>query len=460
MDRDSLDDISPPPYTRRRMRAAAPPSVRTTTRSIEDVAVFCETHLSTMIRGSGETYAAHGKEVSMCLREITNDESLVAVAMLHDLLVHPEGEALLEVAPLEIEERALVRSMFTLRRLHIDEKTDDLDMVMDAFTENPRLLMLRMAHRLNDVRHLSRFTRKRRKQMTRETLHMYTAIAGRLGFHRWRWQMEDLCFQELHPKTAMRVRENFEARKELDEACLKHTQDFLQENFSKRSINCSIDVRIKGDYSTYRKMILKKRPFEEIVDRLALRILVETPDDCYRALGIVHSCMHPIPGKLKDYIGTPKENGYRSIHTIVYPLPGVTEQPIEIQIRTFDMHREAEIGPASHADYKQWAYALTSRHTRANLTRNLAHLRSFARSPRQFEQALMRHFREDRLIIFDEQNNLHHLPRSSTALDFVQQSGFASPETVQGVRINGRVRPLETSLRDGDTVEIHGPSAN
>lgn len=424
------------------------------TSRLQKVQAYADTFLKTITRGSGETYAAHGKEVARVLSEVAADASILAIATLHDILVHPDGQTLLHASPLTEDERSIVQRMHMLRRLHIDANTDDLDLVIDSFVEDPRLMLLRMAHRLNDIRHLSRFSTKRRKELAHETLHMYSAISGRLGFQRWRWQMEDICFLALQPKIAGAIQKEFDQCRKVDLACLKHTSTFLEKQFSENGMKVVMDERIKGLYSTYRKMILKKKRFDELTDRLALRILVPTQDDCYRALGIIHSCMHAIPGKLKDYIGTPKENGYRSIHTVVFPLPGVSVLPIEIQIRTADMHKECEYGIASHTDYKDLTYALTCQPARANLFRNLEQLRSLSRTPVQFEEALRTYFREDDIILFDPDNKLYHMRRPVTALDFACGSLQMNPFTITGARVNGRKQPLSVLLRDGDTVDI------
>lgn len=418
------------------------------------IRAYADAHLKDILRGSGESYAEHGREVAEVLHEVMDDESILAIATLHDILVHPDGPALLADAPLTPDERSMVERMHRLRRLHIDENTDDLDLVIGAFVEDPRLMFLRMAHRLNDIRHLSRFKKARRRELTHETLHMYSAISGRLGFHRWRWQMEDICFLELQPKTAKRIQKEFEASKKIDHTCLQHTTDFLLKTLHKQGIHAFIDQRIKGIYSTYRKMILKNRQFDELTDRLALRILVPTLEDCYKTLGIVHSVMHAIPGKFKDYIGTPKENGYRSLHTVVYPLPGVSVLPLEIQIRTEAMHKECEYGIASHTDYKDLTYALTSKSARVNLFRNLESLRMLSHSPEQFENALRTSFKEDDIVLFDPENNVYHLHPPATALDFACVSLHMNPRTISGTRVNGRKQSLGVKLRDGDTVEI------
>src|SRR3989344_4348353 len=380
---------------------------------------FARRHLSALRRRSGESYAEHGREVAMVLYECCKDPALIAIALLHDLPVHPDGGELLAKSPLNSNERGIVQKMHALRRLHIDAKTEDLDLAIEAFMQDTRLLPLRMAHRLNDIRHFARFPQKLRRQIAHESLHMYTAIAGRLNMHLWRYEMEDRCFAILQPKMTEHLRERFKQMEKLDHACLHQTMTFLSRRLKKQRIPCELQHRIKGIYSTYRKMAIKRRTFEELTDRLAIRVIVPDTDSCYRALGIIHGAMHAVPGKLKDYIGMPKENSYRSIHTVVYPLPGVTEQPIEIQIRSRIMHEESEFGSSAHGEYKAAFYSLRNNHSRVNLFRNLQSLRAEARSPKQFEQALRKYFSEDHLAVFDHQNNLYHLKKPATVLDFL-----------------------------------------
>lgn len=414
---------------------------------------FGTAHLHSLTRRSGESYGEHGCEVALALAEFSTDPSLLSVAILHDILVHPEGDALLAAAPLSAEERSLIGKLHPLRRLHIDANTEDLDRVIDAFTEDPKLLPIRMAHRLNDVRHLQRFEASLKRQIVKETLHMYTAIAGRLGLHAWRHEMEDICFLILQPKIAALLQKKVDEMRATDEACLAHASKFLQKMLKKHGIQSELHTRYKTLYSTYRKMAIKKKRFEELTDRLAIRVLVPQTRDCYLALSVVHAVFHPIPGKLKDYIGAPKENGYRSIHTVIYPLPGVTEQPIEIQIRTKEMHDECEFGAMQHGEYKNAVYALGARPARVNLFRSLALLREEARSPAQFTEALRTYFRDDHIALFDSQNNLYHMKDPVTALDFVCHVHGKRVVRLKSVAINGRTREMDTKLSDGDTVE-------
>lgn len=397
----------------------------------------------------------HGLEVALVLREASADPSLLCIALLHDAPLHPSGTTILLRSPLTAEERALSERMHQLRRMHIDENTKDLDAFLQAFADDERLFVLRMAHRVNDVRHLQRFVPALRRRIAHETLHMYTAIAGRIGMHTWRTEMEDICFAFLHPRIVQSLQRKYKAYKSVDDACMRHTRAFLQRALKMNGIQSVLSLRKKGLYSTYRKMALKRRTFEELTDRLAIRIVVDSRDECYRALGVIHASMHPIPGKLKDYIGAPKENGYRSIHTVVYPLPGVTEQPMEIQIRSRAMHAACEFGAAAHGEYKRLLYTLDTGLARVQLLSNLESLREEVHSPAQFSDALRRYYRDDHVPVFASEGGLYHLRSPATALDFICHAFSDRCAFLASVRINGRLRPPATTLHAGDTVEPH-----
>jgi guanosine-3',5'-bis(diphosphate) 3'-pyrophosphohydrolase len=419
-------------------------------RSLE----FVFQHLSEIQRKSGENYAEHGIQTAMTLSEVTSDISLLKAAVLHDFFLHNDSERLVRESPLNSDEIELARKMHQLRGLVIDSRTKDLDKVLSSFIQDERLFPMRMAHRLNDVRQLKNFQPRLRRKIAKETLHMYTALASRLGMHAWRYEMEDICFKEVHPTIAFELEDKFNKLRSFDEECLFQTKKFLSERFEARGIECRIESRVKGLYSTYRKMILKHREFEELTDRLAIRIVAYDLMDCYRILGVIHTFMHPIPGKLKDYIGAPKENSYQSIHTVVYPLAGITEQPIDIQIRTEFMNELCENGPAAHADYKRFYYAINDGVGKVSLFRNLAHLRQRVNSPKQFEKVLRKYFSGDQISVFDPDDNLYHLKKPATALDFVVHAFPSKYKKTREIRINGRKSNLHIPLKDGDIVSV------
>lgn len=369
------------------------------------------------------------------------------------MLIHPKGSQLLERAPLTADERQLIRQLHPLRRLHIDLQTEDLDRVLTAFMDDERILPIRMAHRLNDVRHLSRFNAQLQYRIAQESLHMYAPIAGRLSLQSCRREIEDSCFPILQPHVASELQRYQEAHRRMDRLCLRHASRHLQRGLDKAKIHYRIEHRIKSLFSTYRKMIVKHRTIDQLTDRLAIRIITDRIEDCYYILGIVHTSFHPMPGKVKDYIGCPKENGYQSIHTVVFPLPGVTDKPIEIQIRTKTMHDWCEYGRPKHAGYKTTTYLLQAKNTRVNVFRNLQYLRNNARSPQAFETALRTYYQKDTLIIFDVENRMTHVQKPITALDFALHLHGDACGTLRHIKINGRVSPLDQELSDADVVE-------
>lgn len=421
---------------------------------MQEAARFAVDHLQTLKRRSGDDYAQHGLEVAATLQEATDDVSLLRVAILHDVLVDKNGPALLRSSPLTPDEQRLVRRMHRMRRLHIDEKTRDLDTVIGEFVADPRVTLLRMAHRCTDVEHIDRFSPSLQKSIARETLHMYTSIAGRLSMHAWRHRMEERCFRTLHGAAAERLEEQMRSLSKNDTACLRHATRYLQRALRAAKIPADISTRRKGLYSCYRKMILKERALTELNDRLALRIVVRGNDDCYRALGTVHATLRPMPGKLKDYIGAPKENGYRSIHTVVFPLPGVTEFPLEVQIRTAEMDRECEYGIAAHGGYKSQQYTLDSATTRANLFRNLAALRMENETPAEFSDALRHYFDDKQLLLFDDRGTAWYLHKPATVADFACHAAGPRAARLRQSMINGRPKSPDTPLQDGDTVML------
>ncbi|MDD4351633.1 MAG: HD domain-containing protein [Candidatus Gracilibacteria bacterium] len=415
---------------------------------------FLEDNLNEVKRRTGQAYAGHGMEVAKVLRELTEDPKLLCCAMAHDLLMHPEGENLLRKAPLTSEEKKIVVKMHQLRRLHIDENVRDLDTVLNAFVHDEEIIILRLAHRLSDIRKIEDFEPGLKKRIARESLFMYAPIAGRLGFNAWRKEIEDVCFRILHPKHALHLESKFEKYADFDKKCLEQTAKFINKHLQKIGIKPEMQKRIKGLYSTYKKLLSGDQSFRDISDRLAVRVIVDSIDDCYRVLGIVHRIMRPIPDAFRDYIGSPKDNGYRSIHTAVYPLPGVTEQIVEVQIRTHRMHQECEYGLAAHFRYKQAKYALTDNIAKVDILRNFEALRIETSSPEKFQEVLQNYLAGKKLIIFDQNNKIYHINKPASVLDFTFVIYGKRCLYLKQAYVNGRERPFEYLLHDGDTVRL------
>ncbi|QQS59548.1 bifunctional (p)ppGpp synthetase/guanosine-3',5'-bis(diphosphate) 3'-pyrophosphohydrolase [Candidatus Peregrinibacteria bacterium] len=415
---------------------------------------LANTHLSTIMRRTGESYAKHGEEVACVTFERTKNPSLIACALCHDIHLHPRGEEILRKSFFSESERNIIRSMHQLRRLHVDENTDDLEFAIQSFLENADIALLRLAHRVNDIRHITRFLLRLQKTISRETLFLYGVIAGSLGISAWRRELEDISFSVLHPRYFQKVLKSFSASSRFDNALLEKTETILREKMQRENIPAQIHKRMKGIYSTYKKLLLHHQSFREIPDRIAIRIITENEKDCYHILGIVHRLFPPSFEGFRDYIAAPKENGYQSLHTLVSPFPGENPQRIEVQIRTHRMHSQDEFGLASHARYKNAKYALTKGKMLGNLERGLLHLRAEVKSPEHFEQLLKSAIRERHIIIFDKENTPHTIDAPATLLDvacllYKKRSAF-----IKEVRLNGRLEELASSVRNGDSVSF------
>jgi GTP pyrophosphokinase len=415
---------------------------------------YSKKHLTSLKRHDGTNYFIHSIEKLKILCEVTTEVSFIRLGLLHDILEHPNGKNLLEKSPLTKEEKVFIKQINSLRKLKLDRNKSDLNRVVNTFIQDPRFMILRTAHRLNDIRNVNRFPKNYQKKIAKETLYIYTSLAGRMGLHAWRYEMEDRSFKTLHPIIAKRIEAKYQEAESIDEICLAQTVEYLKDIFKKKKIKVKIETRIKSLFSTYRKMLLKKKKFNELNDRLAIRLITETIPQCYRILGIVHTNTHPIRERLKDYIGSPKENGYQSIHTGIYPMPGITERPIEIQIRTHTMHFECEYGIAAHFKYKDTNYLVSSARHNVDVFRNLKMLKMEENDPKNFKKAITNYLHKKNIIIFDNQNNIYYFKKPTTALDFaiiVYDKKFTKIKTI---KVNGLEKNFDNLLEDGDVVEV------
>ena len=261
------------------MKTTASPILKNKNNHIQAALSFAKKYLSTITRQNGENCFEHGLHIASIIWEISTEETLIIVAILHDIFLHPNAEAILKESLLSKEQQKLAQQMHSLRGLDINSHAKDLDQFIQAFTQDNRLVLLRMAHRLNDIRNIETFDPLIQKKLCRETLHMYASIAGRLGLHAWRYEMEDACFKVLHPEKASLLEKRFNDLHSLDLACLKPTKKFIATALTKNNIPATIEYRIKNLYSAYRKMLFKHYTFEELTDRLAIRVIVNNLED-------------------------------------------------------------------------------------------------------------------------------------------------------------------------------------
>lgn len=422
---------------------------------LKDLFDLSQKYLQSIKRRSGESYSSHGLEVANTVYECMHDPELMGVALLHDLLVHKEGEDILDQSILTDQERDLIRNMNQLRRLHIDLEVADLNRVLNSFLDDYRLLILRMAHRLNDIRHLDRFSPDLKAQIALETLSVYAALAGRMGLNSWKHELEEVSFKTLYPKIYDQLLLNRKSSEKIDLKNLEHLSRFIKEKMKTHGISGEVSYRIKAPFSIYQKMTLKNLRYQDISDRLGVRIVVGSIMECYRALGVVQTCLKPISGRLKDYIAFPKENGYQSIHTVVSALPGEGAQVFEIQIRTKEMDQWSSFGNAAHGGYKAKAKSITRTTFKASLIKSIRRASAYAsKNSNQVNYLLEKTLNHRQIIVFDPDQNAFPVKSASNALDFVLKYHSKNFNQVDEIRINGKKLPLNTVLQDGDIIEV------
>ena len=328
---------------------------------------------------------------------------------------------------------------------------------LESISQDIRVVVLHLGLRLAELEALVTQERGDRRALAQETLSLHVPVADRMGLGVLRMQLEDVCFRILEPSIYEELARNLEPIRAEDAVYLGILKEGIQHLLKRNGLRATIQGRTKGLYSLYLKMRRQQRPLHEIMDKIGLRVIVPTVEECYAVLGLLHTHFRPIPGTFDDYIGLPKKNGYQSLHTCVYPVPGISHKAVEIQIRTELMHHEAQFGVAAHWRYKseeqmalaneaqlQWLRSLLAQHERAfDHTEFLAHLR--------------RQVLDDSLVVFDENGRQMWLPEGATVRDFVDLSAAPGRED-HSVQVNGVVRPPSHPLRDGDTLELMPPT--
>jgi len=406
------------------------------------------------LRDSGEDYISHPIEVAMILTDIQMDAETLAAALLHDV-VEDTGISIDEIAqqfgPLVAR---LVDGVTKLTRLDFknkqEQQAESLRKMFLAMAEDLRVILIKLADRLHNMRTLKFRAQVKQKVTARETLDIYAPLAHRLGISRIQWELEDLAFRYLEPEAYKDIATKVAAKRIDREAIIAQSLTMLRKELAEVGIKADIQGRPKHFYSIYRKMTAGKS-FEEIFDLTAIRVIVDTVKDCYGVLGLVHNVWRPIPGRFKDYIAMPKPNLYQSLHTTVV---GERGEPLEIQIRTSEMHRIAENGIAAH-----WAYKDGQRPDKAFVNK-LTWLRSILdwqqdlRGAEEFVDGLKMDLFTDEVFVFTPKGDVIDLPVGSIPLDFAYRVHTDIGHRCVGAKVNGRIVPLTHELKTGDIVEI------
>ncbi|CAN5551578.1 bifunctional (p)ppGpp synthetase/guanosine-3',5'-bis(diphosphate) 3'-pyrophosphohydrolase [soil metagenome] len=415
-------------------------------------------------RASGEAYFNHPLEVAAILTEMKLDGATIAAALLHDVVEDTEA------TPAEIEEKFgkeianLVEGLTKITRLDLVTKeanqAENLRKLLVAMAKDVRVLLVKLADRLHNMRTLSHVDPEKRVRIAQETMDIYAPLAGRMGMQAVRDELEDISFRVLNPDAFATIKKRLDKLHEDSGNLLIEIEQALSAKLAENGIISVVLGREKRSYSIWRKMERKSLSLGQLSDIFGFRVLVSSIDECYRALGIIHRTWRAVPGRFKDYISTPKQNDYQSLHTTVI---GPHHRRVEMQIRTREMHEIAERGVAAHALYKDVpsvrdainGFRLGSAESSAyRWLRHLVEMLSEGESPREFLEHTKLELFQDQVFCFTPKGQLIALPRGATPIDFAYAVHTSIGDSCVGCRINGRHAPLVTQLDNGDEVEI------
>ena len=412
-------------------------------------------------RASGDPYISHPLEVAAILTEMHLDESTIAVALLHDTIEDTTATRQ-EIDDLFGEDiGALVEGLTKIKKLDLVTKkakqAENLRKLLLAISDDVRVLLVKLADRLHNMRTLDHMTAEKRARISEETMDIYAPLAGRMGMQDMREELENLSFRHINPEAFETVTRRLEELSERNEGLIKKIEDELTELLQTEGLKgAQVKGRQKKPYSVFRKMQSKSLSFEQLSDVWGFRIVVDDIPSCYRALGIVHTRWRVVPGRFKDYISTPKQNDYQSIHTTIV---GPSRQRIELQIRTRRMNDIAEYGIAAHSLYKDGEGASTeaalspTSNAYSWLRRTIESLAE-GDNPEEFLEHTKLELFQDQVFCFTPKGQLIALPRGATPIDFAYAVHTNIGDTCVGAKINGRIMPLVTRLNNGDEVEI------
>jgi GTP pyrophosphokinase len=416
------------------------------------------------VRASGEPYLTHPLEVANLLAEMKMDAMTVSVGLLHDvvedtLTTLEKIEELFgaDVAHIVDGVTKISQIPFTSKE---EKQAENFRKMLLAMTDDIRVIMVKFADRLHNMRTLAYLTSDRREAIARETMDIYAPLANRLGMGKIRGELEDLAFSYLDPRAYQELKDVVEKNRRKHEAFLAEVTKIVEEKMREHGIPCLTESRIKRLYSIYLKLKKQRITIDQVYDLLALRIITDSVKSCYAALGVIHNTWRPVPGRIKDFIAMPRPNMYQSLHTSVI----AGGQPFEVQIRTTEMHQIAEEGIAAHWKYKDGKLVADDREDqRVSWLRHLVEWQQEMKDPADFLSTLKIDLYPEEVYTFTPKGKVVTLPREATPVDFAYAIHTEVGHSCVGAKINGRMTPLRTKLRNGDIVEIitqpgHKPS--
>ena len=414
-------------------------------------------------RVSGEAYIIHPLHVAQILTELHLDYETVSAALLHDVVEDTiyTNEQMQEMFGEEVA--MLIDGVTKLGRIQYKSKEEvqleNYRKMFLAMAKDIRVIMIKLADRLHNMRTLKYMREDKQRRIAKETIEIYAPLANRLGISNVKWELEDLCLRYLDPETYYDLVESVKQKRKERQTFIDDSIKQIKEKLAESHIKADISGRAKHFYSIYKKMKRDKKDISEIYDLSAVRVLVESVKDCYGVLGVIHAMWKPIPGRFKDYIAMPKSNGYQSLHTTVM----TRGYPLEIQIRTFAMHQVSEFGVAAHWKYKETGKSVgagSETDQKMSWLRQMVNLQQEYTDPKEYFEAMKVDIFSDEVFVFTPKGDVIDLPKGSIPIDFAYRIHTEVGHHCVGAKINGKLVPLETKLRNGDIVSVLTNKAN
>ena len=414
-------------------------------------------------RASGEEYIIHPLSVAKILTQLQIDVVTISAALLHDVVEDTTYtlEQMEEIFGPEVA--MLIDGVTKLGRIEYkskeEQQLENYRKLFLAMAKDIRVIMIKLADRLHNMRTLKFMREDKQKRIAKETIEIYAPLANRLGISSIKWELEDLCLRYLEPDTYYDLVESVKQKRKERQVFIQESIDQIHKKLVEAGMKVEISGRAKHFYSIYKKMKRDHKDISEIYDLSAVRVLVESVKDCYGVLGIIHAMWKPMPGRFKDYIAMPKSNGYQSLHTTVM----TRGYPLEIQIRTFGMHRVSEYGVAAHWKYKESGKGATASNEydqKLSWLRQLVNLQQELSDPREYVEALKVDVFSDEVFVFTPKGDVIDLPKGSIPIDFAYRIHTEVGNHCVGAKVNGKIVPLEYKLKNGDIVSVITNKAN